>query len=167
MAAMTAWLPGCGFSPVYSRAAGGAAGPAEANLAAITVGPMPERLGQELRQALQGRFDLAGTGVARRYDLSVSLALSGEPIAIQQDSSITRIRLLATASWTLSAQDPLRSTLSSGTARTLDGYNIINQQFFAADQQNEAVQLRMMEALSDQITLQIAGYFKRRAPAAA
>ncbi len=163
---LSAALPGCGFSPIYARGPGGMAGPAEMGLAAITVGPMPERLGQELRQALQSRLELGASGVARQFDLMVSLALSGEPIAIQQDSSVTRIRLIASASWTLNAQDPLRSTLSSGSARTLDGYNIINQQYFAADQENDAVQHRMMGALADQITLQLAGYFKRRAAAA-
>ncbi len=159
-------LPGCGFSPVYATSSGGLTGPAEEGLAETTIGLMPERTGQLLRQALQAQFEHGGAGLARRYDLTVSIGLTGDPIAVLQDSSITRIRLVATAAWTLTGQDPQRSTLASGTARVDDGFNIVNEQFFFTDLQNEAIQRRMMEALADQITLRVAGYFKRRAAAA-
>ena len=158
-------LPACGFTPIYASAGPGD-GPAQEGLAAISVGLLPERSGQLLRQALQARFALGGSGVARRYDLTVAYGLSGEAIGYQQDSTITRVRLVASAIWTLTAQDPQRTTLSTGTARTLDGYNIINQQFFAADMENDATQRRLAIAMADQIAIQLAVYFKRRSTAA-
>jgi LPS-assembly lipoprotein len=164
--ALAAMLPGCGFSPIYARSAPGTAGPAEAGMAAINVGLIPERTGQELRQALQARLNRGSSGVAQRYDLVATYALVGEPIGIQQDASITRVRLIGSSVWTLTAQDPLRTTLASGNARVLDGYNIIDQQYFAADMESEEVERRMAEALADQIAVQLAIYFKRHAPAA-
>ncbi len=161
---LAAALPGCGFSPIYASG-GRTTGPAEEGLAAITVGLIPERSGQVLRQALQARFEHAGSGVPRAYDLTVAFGISSEAIAIEQDSSVTRIRLVASATWTLTAQDTQRRTLANGTARTFDGFNIINQQFFASDLQSEAVQRRMAEAVADQITLQLASYFKKHATA--
>jgi LPS-assembly lipoprotein len=161
--ASAAVLPGCGFRPMYATASDGSAGPAEAGLAQIEIGPMYERAGQLLRQALQERFERGGAGLARRYDLVVAYGLGAEGIAIQPDSSVTRIRLMGSARWTLTAQDPQRSTLATGTARSLDGYNILDEQIFAADLENETVQKRIAEAIADQITLQLAAYFNKHA----
>jgi LPS-assembly lipoprotein len=155
-------LPGCGFRPMFAAAPSGAMGPAQTGLAEINIGLIPERTGQELRQALQARFERAGAAVAPRYDLTVAFSLSGEPIGIQQDSSITRVRLVSAATWTLRAQDVQRRTLASGTAHAVDGYDTLDAQPFAGDLANDAVQRRMTAALADQITLQLAAYFDRR-----
>ena len=164
MLGIAAALPGCGFRPVYAPAAGGGS-PAQAELAAITVGPIPERVGQLLRLALQERFERGGTAIARRYDLNVSYTLASEAIGIQPDTSTTRVRMVGTANWTLTAQDPTRSTVTSGTARSVDGYNIFNQQMFAAQLESEQVSGRIAEALADQIFLQLGTFFNKRAKA--
>lgn len=160
IAALSAALVGgCGFRPLYgTRDAGGAA---QARLAEINVLLIPERVGQLLRQALQARFDRGGDAVGRRYDLSVQIALGSDAIAIQPDNSPSRVRLTASATWRLLAQDPQRSTIASGVAREVDGYNIINQQFFGAELTSAAVQRRLMEALAEQIATQLAVHVAR------
>jgi LPS-assembly lipoprotein len=158
-------LSGCGFQPVYMPTASGKPGVARRELAAIEVAILPDRPGQLLRQALQERLDGSGIGVARRYDLNVGFFIAGEGIAIQPDSSVTRVREIGTAAWTLVAQDPGRTKLSSGSAKAVDAVNIIGSQYFAADMENEAVQRRLAEALADQITLQLAAFFRKRAVA--
>jgi LPS-assembly lipoprotein len=159
-------LPGCGFRPVYGPAADGSIGPAARGLGETNIAIIPERFGQLVRQALQARFDRAGSGLARRYDLSVTAGVAGEIIGFQPDSSATYLRLVGTASWTLTAEDPQRSTLTSGTAREVDGLDVLDQQFFAVDLQNEATQRRIAEALGERITLQLAVFFNKRAAAA-
>jgi LPS-assembly lipoprotein len=156
-------LGGCGFHPLYGPAAGGAEGSAEAGLSQISVGLIPERGGQLLREALQERFQRGGTGVAARYDLVIAYAVSGDALAIQPDSSVSRVRLVGSATWSLMAQDPQRRTLATGAARTMDAYNVINTQLFAADLDSEAVQRRMADAMADQITLQLASWFDKQA----
>ena len=156
-------MTGCGFHPLYGTAANGGTGPAQAGLAQISVGLIPERSGQLLRQALQARLERGASGVASRYNLAVYYSLSGEGIAIEPDSSISRIRMTGSATWYLTAQDPQRRTLSSGTARVIDAYNNINSQIFASDLDNELVQRRIAEAIADQITLQLAVFFRNRA----
>ena len=47
----------------------------------------------------------------------------------------------------------------------MDALNIFDTQYFAADLENEAVQRRLAEALADQITMQLAAYFRKRATA--
>jgi LPS-assembly lipoprotein len=143
----------------------GYAGVAQRELAAIQVDLIPDRPGQVLRQALQDRFERDGSGEAHLYDLSVGFSVSGEGIAIQQDSSVTRIRMIGSANWTLVAQDPGRTKLSSGYAKAVDGLNLIDTQYFAADLENEVVTRRLANALADQITVQLAAFFRKRAAA--
>lgn len=161
MAAATA-LGGCGFQPLYARTQSGEPGIASRELSAISVEIIPDRPGQLLRQALQTRFEGDGSGVARRYDLSVDYSIPGEGIAIQPDSSVTRIRMTANASWTLRAQDANRTVVTSGRARAMDAVNILDNQYFAADLETEAVQRRLAEEVADQITQQLASFFRKR-----
>jgi LPS-assembly lipoprotein len=154
---------GCGFHPLYGSAGNGTAGAALAGLSEISVGLIPERSGQLLRQALQERFERGGGGVAARYDLAVSYAVSGDSLAVQPDSSVSRVRLVGAAIWSLTAQDPQRRTLTTGAARAMDAYNVINTQLFAADLDSEAVQRRLADAVAEQISLQIASWFDKQA----
>src|SRR5579871_5815514 len=156
-------LSGCGFQPIYMPTASGQAGVAQRELAAVSVNLIPDRPGQLLRQALQDRLEMADGSAPRHYDLSVAFWISGEGIAIQPDNNATRIRAIGTASWTLIAQDPGRTKLTSGSAKAVDAYNVLDTQYFALDLENEAVQRRLADAIADQITLQLAVYFRKRA----
>jgi LPS-assembly lipoprotein len=156
-------LAGCGFQPVYMPTASGRPGPSQRELAAINVDLIPDRPGQLLRQALQQRFEGAGDIIARHYDLSVQFWIAGQAIGIQPDTTATRVRLIGRANWSLAAQDPGHTHLTSGSARAADALNNFDSQIFAADLENEAIQKRLAEALADQITLQLAAYFRKRA----
>ena len=160
-------LSGCGFQPVYMPTASGKAGVAQRELAAIQVDIIPDRPGQLLRQALQDRLEMGSSGVARRYELSVAFGISGEGIAIEQNTTVTRLRMIGTVTWNLVAQDPGRTRLTSGSAKSVDAINIFDAQYFAADLENETAQRRLAEALADQITLQLATFFRRQEAASA
>jgi len=155
-------LGACGFRPVYAPAVQGKSGDAALALAEISVGLIPERPGQLLRLALQERFERGGVAPAHQYDLTVSFGISSEALAIRQDSTATFVRLVGTATYSLLAQDPSRTTLASGTARSVDGYNLYDNQFFDADQESNTVQRRIAEACADQIALQLASFFAKR-----
>jgi LPS-assembly lipoprotein len=159
-------LAGCGFQPVYMPTASGRAGPAQRELAAIAVKLLPDRPGQLLRQDLQERLGSDSGEVPQRYSLAVSFSIAGEGIGIQPDNAATRVRLIGTATWTLSAQDPAQTRVTSGSARAMDDFNILDQQYFAADLENEQVQRRLAAALADQIAMQLAVFFRHRAAAA-
>lgn len=159
VAGAAAGLGGCGFQPLYGRygATGGALAP---EFASIYVKVMSERTGQLLRQALQQR--LAGTddsGV-KHYELSGGLAIAAEAIGVQQDTSSTRTRLTASSNWTLKKLDLASTTVTSGTARAVDGININNQEYFAADLESSAAYRRLADIVADQITQDLAIYFR-------
>lgn len=158
-------LAGCGFRPVFGRRDHESDSVAELGLAQIAVGLIPDRAGQLLRNALQERFERSGISRPRKYDLSVTYNISSEGVGIRQDFSASRVRYVARASYTLTAQDASRTTLTTGAARALDGLDVYFEQFFAQDLETEAVQRRVAEVIADQITLQLASYFDHRAAA--
>ncbi len=153
----------CGWHPVYG---GGSTGPVAKELAQIQVALIPERPGQLLRLDLQERFERFGLAEARIYDLTTSFGITGEGIAVQTNSTVTRIRYVGTADWKLTSLAPTRPTVTSGSARVVDGLDVIDQQLFASDLQTEAVQRRMADAIADQITIQLAAFFRARSDAA-
>ncbi len=165
--AAPAMVAGCGFEPLYRRGAGGNPGPAARELAAVSVDVIGDRPGQLLRQALQQRLEGSGSAAARRYALAVDYTISGEGIAIRQDTAVTRIRLVARARWILRAEDAARTELVRDTARSVDDVNILNEQYFASDLETETAQRRLAETLADQIVLQLAVYFRGRPERAA
>jgi len=159
-----ALLTGCGFQPVYMPTASGKPGPAERELAAIQVDLISDRPGQELRQDLQQRLG-SDSGTPSRYHLAVSFTISGEGIGILTDTIATRVRLVGSAAWYLTAIDGSRIT--SGSARAMDAFNVLDQQYFAADMDDEALAQRLASVLADQIAIQLAAYFRHQAAIAA
>ena len=155
-------LTACGFQPVYMPTATGKPGVAQRELASVSVGIIPDRPGQLLRQALQQRMASDGGG-QRRYDLRVTYWIAGEGVSILSDSSATRLRLTAYANWTLVSNDTAQVRLTNGQARAIDAMNVFDQQFFALDLQNETVQQRLAEQVAEQITTQLALWFREQA----
>jgi LPS-assembly lipoprotein len=158
---------GCGWQPLYKAGAGGAAGPAQRGLAQTNVALIPERNGQLLRLALQDRFERFGLTEPHRYELSVSYGVVNDAVSIQQDNTSTRARITGSANWTLIAQTAQRTTLASGYARVVSGYNVIENQYFAADLESDNVQRQIAQLVADRITEQVATYFDRQQTASA
>lgn len=158
-------LQGCGFSPLYAQDSQNQ-GPVAA-MAAINVALIPDRVGQELREALQQQLGRGGQAISARYDLYVSLSMGESDIGINQFTASTRFRQTGAATWTLKAEDASHTTLASGHASALDGFDVINQQFFAVDLSREAAHRRIDQALADQITQQLATYFRKHPTAPA
>lgn len=155
-------LGGCGFQPVYMPTASGKPGVAQRDLSTVYVEIIPERPGQILRQALQERFG-DDSGAPSAYNLHVAFGVAGEGIAIESNNIATRIRLTGTASWSLIDHDDKRTVLASGSARSIDGVNVFDSQYFAADLETEAVQKRIAENVATQIATQLAVWFRRQA----
>jgi len=161
-AAQAGVLAGCGFQPVYMPTASGKAGVAQRELASVYVGIIPDRPGQLLRQSLQRHFG-DDAGAPALYDLQVNFSIAGEGLGIQVNNIATRLRLTGNATWILTARDPARSSLTTGSARTIDAINVFNEQYFAADLEAEVARQRIAETLAQQITTQLAIWFRHRA----
>ena len=151
-------LGGCGFRPLYGETSQ-VDTPAALGLSYVAL--IPERTGQELRQALQARLDGSGSASRKRFELTASYYIEQQTLSIQQDNSSTRVRLVGHVTWSLRSDIPQTPVMASGIARALDGNNIVDEQFFYADLQNSAAQQRLAGALADQVTQQLAIYFQQ------
>jgi LPS-assembly lipoprotein len=86
--------------------------------------------------------------------------VASEGISIERGESIpTRNRSAGIATWSLTTNDTEQKTVTTGRARALDGSNTLSLQYFYSDLQNEQAQARLVEAVADQITTQLAIYF--------
>lgn len=157
-----AGLAGCGFQPIYMPTASGKAGPAEREMAQVEVALIPERPGQILRQELQRRL-ASDNGSRHRYDLRVSFSIAAEGLSVTTDNLPTRVRMIGYASFVLVTNDQKRTQLIAGGARSFDGLNLFDQQYFGADMESDAVTKRIANAIADQIAMQIAVYFRKQA----
>ena len=150
-------LAGCGFEPLYARGGDDPNG----DLASVYVNNIGGRYGQLVRENLQQRLDLPVSGAASLYTLDVNPNMTGEGISIQPDNSSTYTRQVGTANWTLKTVGIAPRTLASGSARTVDGYNNIDQQYFQSTVSGDTTQARIAANLADTITLQLAAWFRR------
>jgi LPS-assembly lipoprotein len=151
-------LSGCGFEPLYEHGPGGPT----ADLPEIYVNNIGGRYGQLLRERLQEDLGSPVSGADARYQLDVLPGLSGAGIGIQPDNSTTFTRVVGTATWSLRTTGIAPVVLASSSARSVDGYNNYNQQYFQGTISGDASQTRLTSNLADEITLQVASWFKRR-----
>lgn len=148
-------VAGCGFHPLY----GGQNEAAEAQLPDIFVDVIPGRSGQVLRQALQQRLTGASEAQPEGYRLQVSFALNSEAIAIHGDNTSGRSRVIGRANWVLASVAPSPTPLASGSVVTVDGFNIIDNQYFEATMAGESTNTRVAGNLASSIATQLATWF--------
>jgi LPS-assembly lipoprotein len=88
-------LPGCGWTPLYADPQ---SGPASAELRAIQVLPIAERIGQRLELALRNSLNPAGEPTKYRYTLRTTLVnnLSDLGLQSQGTSTLGRVDVYAT-----------------------------------------------------------------------
>jgi len=164
-------LSGCGFRPLYAPISAEDGGSADIRdeLAAVRVGNIPERSGQLLRRDLQRRFEATRPGTQARYALQVAVTYAVEPLGYRRDGTITRLRYTASGAWTLAtmAVPPRQIAASAIPARAIDAFNIPDLQFFAADSARDAMEVRLVEQLSEEIYRRVALELRRERERAA
>jgi LPS-assembly lipoprotein len=88
-------LSGCGWTPLYANHA---SGPAAADLRAIKVDPISDRLGQRLEMALRDSLNPTGEPTVPRYRLQTGLSYSLSNLGLISSGTATfgRVDLYAT-----------------------------------------------------------------------
>jgi LPS-assembly lipoprotein len=157
-------LGGCSPHPLYAPDAFGNQDPqaqtVQSQLRQVQVALLPDRTGQLLRLALQSRLEAGETPDYTRYNLAVSLNIAQIGLGIQNDSTLTYTRFIATAPWSLSDQDsPKHSILVSNTAQAADSLNAFDNEPFGEELETSTVDARLADAIADQIVTRLAHYF--------
>lgn len=156
-------LAGCAPHPLYAPGAFGndTAGPSvQAQLRQVQVPLLSDRTGQVFREALQARLEGGEEPTVMRYNLAVSFNVTQVGLGIQGDSTITYVRFIATAPWSLTSQDdPDHKVLVSNTAQAADDLNSFDNQPFGQELETNVVNQRLANAIADQIVTRLAHYF--------
>lgn len=155
-------LSGCGFRPLYAPdERGDIRGTTE--LAAIRIGPVPERRGQLLRQELERRFQVSGGAAEARYALTVAIQPAAELQGFRRDGSPSRVRYTYTVPYTLSTLSVPPVPIATGAVVAFDAYNVPDQQFFAAVQSASAADRRLIEQIARDLTERLTLALRERA----
>ncbi len=154
--ALTLLLAGCGFKPLY-QAEGGNSEMVLTKLASIDIAPIPERLGQIMRNRM---LDLFGSASQPDYSLSVSISNEIEGYGFRPDAAVTQEQVTMIAVITLNA-------LSTGdiefetTLRARTSYDVVLSDF-ATYTQREDAKRRLVEELAEQLHRRLALHFRKQ-----
>jgi len=118
-------LSGCGWEPLYANRE---AGPADAELRAIRVAPIAERVGQRLELALREAFNPTGVAAPEKYVLRVTLQVVRLDLGVQTQGLGTRGRLDIYANFTLS-QSKSGAAITSGSSHAAESFDILANQY--------------------------------------
>ena len=163
-------LAGCGFSPMYKTTGKhiGADGKPTvtdvlAELKEVYVPIIKERYGQQLRQFLQQDLSGASPENPTRYALQIRTYLMNEAVDIHADNTSGRTRTTAFAHWQLYLLGDNPRLLAGGDASVVDGTNNTYEQYFALTLNLETVRTRVAKNMADQVTQQVATWFRTHA----
>ena len=144
---------GCGFRPLYGRH--GTDGPAvHEALSTISVGIIPNREGQILRNELIARLNPAGRPSDPQYRLSVGLNESREGIGLTAIDTITRTNLILRADFTLTEIDSDRAVMRDQVT-TITGFEVLGDEVANLSSEIDA-RRRALSQLADDIRTQLA-----------
>ena len=148
------WLGGCGFQSLYGESG---ARSVDGNLAAIKIGLISDRVGQQLYNELRDGLNPTGQSARPLYVLQVELAESIEELAIRKDETATRANLSLHAEFKLLAAHD-GAVLVSGQSRSTTSYNILSSEFATLSALADA-QRRGVRVLGSDIKTRLGLYF--------
>ncbi len=150
-------LSGCGFRPMNSPQGNGAGHP---ELAAVSVAPIADRVGQQLHNRLLDQINPRGRPVSPRYGLNIQLTESIEQIGFRKTELATRATLRLRAVFSLYDMSN-RQTLLSNSRTVVSSYNILQSDFATLTAEDDARTSATRE-MADEIRAALVVYFAAR-----
>ncbi len=152
-------VSGCGFKPLYGTPESGEGATLE--MASVRVDPIPDRIGQVLRNELTDRLT-AGVGPQpTRYRLLVKIRESTAPLQIQTTDTITRYNFTLSARFQL-IDSATGNVVYDDNARAVGSYDVVESEFATLVAEQETGREAARD-LSSSISALLALYFTRSA----
>ncbi|MBM85348.1 MAG: hypothetical protein CMM47_04935 [Rhodospirillaceae bacterium] len=159
MVAATSGLWGCGFQPLYGRTGEQGTNVVD-HLAAIRIEPIPDRVGQILRNGLRDKLTPRGKPLQPMYRLVVSLIENRADLVILQDATSTFAKVRIRANFVLT-DVKTGQTLTRGKSESTTIFNIVESEFANINAETGA-RARAANEISDDIRQRIGLYFRRQ-----
>jgi LPS-assembly lipoprotein len=132
--ALPALLGGCSWEPLYASRETEAA---DADLRAIKVAPIPERVGQHLEFGLRNSFNPNNVPTPQLYTLNVTAGTSIQNLGIQSQGIGTRGEVSFVATYRL-IENKTGKVLQTGTVSSIDSFDIQANGYSTVVAQNDA-----------------------------
>ncbi len=168
VAAAALLLGACGFHPLYGTP-DMPKGAMQADLRAIYVEPVPEKLGYELRTQLTDLIDGASQPAGARYHLHITLTTKAEAIGVQSQTTTGGVTQTAITRYndTLKAEYELTdgksgTVVTHGVETGLTAYNVLTSPYATLAVQQDADK-RAAEDIADRIRIDLAVWFAAQA----
>lgn len=150
---------GCGFQPLYGSRDGTRAAAPTADMAAVSIGQIPDRLGQLLRNELLDRLNPTGEPSQPRWRLEVTLKEARSDTVILRDSTATFAKYTADARWVL-LDSTSQAPVTRGRTRRTTSFSIVSSEFATLEAERDA-QRRAMTEIAEDIRLRLGLFFRR------
>ena len=148
-------LSGCGFQPLYG--VGNDTRVIE-DLSFVSVAPMADRIGQQLRNELKRLLHPNGKAPRARYRLSAELSESTSSLAVKKSAFATRANLVMTANYNLQQAYSGEQRFTSSNSITVS-YDIFDSQFATLMAEKDA-RKRAIRELAQEIRIRLAVYLR-------
>jgi LPS-assembly lipoprotein len=153
-------VAGCGWAPLYADPQNGAAA---ADLSAIKVAPIPERIGQNLEIALRTAVNPSGDPTPQRYMLRVTLQVSRQNLGLTSQGYGTLGRIDVYAHYVL-ADLKTGAQLFAATSHFNNTFNLLANGYSNVVAQSDS-EIRVVDELRDDILMRLTVFLQRRAAA--
>jgi len=150
-------LSGCGWTPLYADRE---SGPADEDLRAIKVDPIPERIGQKLAWALRESFNPTGVSTPQRYRLRTLLTTARADLGIQSTGLGSRGKFDATATFTL-IDIKTGAALMATTSHVSESFDILANEYASVVAEDDA-RTRSVEELRRDMVTRLTLFLQRR-----
>ncbi len=158
-ALMLGALAACGFEPLHARHD---ADNAPAELAAIQIQPIKDRVGQMLHNRLRDAFNPNGLPAKPRYYLVVTAAESIQETVVQRTAFAARANFTLTVAYNLHNAET-RASIHSGSVISLSGYSYQLAPLGTMAGEKDARERAVADA-AEEVRARLAIYFKNTAP---
>ncbi len=155
VAAIIAVVGGCGFRPLYSETTAEKDVPED--LSSVTIAPIPDRVGQQLRNYLLDMLTPRGRPKKPIYTLKVSVDERITDLAIDNSGLATRANLRLDATYAL-VKDDIGETVVTGASLAVSSYNLVRAEFSTLTAQNDA-RSRAALHIARQIRARLGAFF--------
>ena len=148
---------GCGWEPLYGDIE---TGPASAELRAIKVDPISERIGQQLAIALRNSLNPTGEPTPERYRLRTTLATGLTNLGIESQGLASLGQLHVYATFTL-IDSKSQKVLLVNTVHVANSFDLNPNQYSTVVAEDDAA-VRSAAELNQEILTRLAVFMERR-----
>lgn len=150
-------LTACGFRPLHGQRDNDASVSAE--LAAVRIDPLRDRVGQQMHNFLRDRLNPQGQPSAPNYRLQVRLRESLSKLGVRRDETATRANLRINANFSLLDYDG-KHQIFSGRSTSTTSYDILENPFATTISEEDARE-RALREVADDIQTRLAIFFSK------